>query len=125
MPASILIVDDEPDFCTALRDILEAEGHQVTVEPSASRALTRLEAGTPDLILTDLMMPGLDGIGFLRRLRERPAWSGICAVVISARGMAEDLAEARAAGADDYLVKPFSADELRAMVASHLRRAQC
>lgn len=123
MSASILIVDDEPDFCAALRDILEAEGHQVTIEPSASRALTRLETATPDLILTDLMMPGLDGIGFLRRLRERPTWSAVPAVVISARGMAEDLAEARAAGADDYLVKPFSADELRAMVASHVPRA--
>jgi DNA-binding response OmpR family regulator len=113
MSPTLLLVDDEPDFCAALHDILEAAGYDVHEAPSASIALSILESITPDLILTDIMMPGEDGLSFLRKVRSRPSWSGIRAIVVSAKGMPEDIAAARHAGADGYLTKPFSARELR------------
>src|SRR3990172_3471444 len=68
---SILLVDDEPDFCAALHDILEAAGFEVYFAPSVGAALSVLEKVTPDLILTDVMMPGIDGLSFVRQVRSR------------------------------------------------------
>jgi DNA-binding response OmpR family regulator len=113
---SILLVDDEPDFCAALRDILEAAGFEVHNAPSVSAALTILEGFTPTLILTDVMMPGVDGLTFVRQLRSRADWAKIKTIVVSAKGMPEDIAAARRAGADAYLTKPFSARDLREAV---------
>jgi DNA-binding response OmpR family regulator len=113
---SILLIDDEPDFCSALHDILEAEGFDVHAAPNVHGAMSILERLTPDLILTDVMMPGVDGLAFLRRLRSRPEWSRIRTIVVSAKGMPEDIAAAHHAGADAYLTKPFSARELKNVV---------
>jgi CheY-like chemotaxis protein len=115
---SILLVDDEPDFCAALRDILEAAGFDVYFAPSAGAALSVLEKVTPDLILTDVMMPGIDGLSFVRQVRSRADWSKIKTIVVSAKGMPEDIAAARRAGADAYLTKPFSARDLREAVGA-------
>jgi DNA-binding response OmpR family regulator len=114
----ILVVDDEPDFCTALHDILEGDGYDVEQAPNAMAALGLLERILPDLILTDLMMPGMDGLTFLREVRAHGMWKEIPAVVVSAKGTAQDKAAAREAGANAYLTKPFSARELRDTVRS-------
>jgi DNA-binding response OmpR family regulator len=109
---SILLVDDEPDFCAALHDILEAAGFDVYNAPNAELALEILENHTPNLILTDVMMPGVDGLSFVRKVRARSDWAKIKTIVVSAKGMPEDIAAARNAGADAYLTKPFSARDL-------------
>ncbi len=121
MPPTILLVDDEPDFCSALHDILEAAGYEVHQAATAGEALALLDRLQPDLILSDVMMPGMDGYAFLRRVRARPQASQIKAVAVSAKGMPEDIEAARSAGADGYLVKPFSARELRETVATFLK----
>lgn len=121
MSPTILLVDDEPDFCSALHDILEAAGYDVHQAASAGQALALLDDLQPDLVLTDVMMPGMDGLELLRQLRARPQASRIKAVVVSAKGMPEDIEAARSAGADGYLVKPFSARELRQAVESFLK----
>src|SRR3972149_8923901 len=113
---SILLVDDEPDFCAALRDILEGAGFEVYYAPNVGDALPVLERVTPDLILTDVMMPGVDGLSFVRQVRSRADWSKIKTIVVSAKGMPEDIDAARQAGADAYLTKPFSARDLREAV---------
>jgi len=115
---SILLVDDEPDFCAALHDILEAAGFEVYFAPSVGAALSVLEKVTPDLILTDVMMPGVDGLSFVRQVRSRSDWSKIKTIVVSAKGMPEDIDAARRAGADAYLTKPFSARDLREAVGA-------
>lgn len=121
MPPSILVVDDEPDFCSAIHDILEAAGYHVHQAATATEALALLDRLVPDLILSDVMMPAMDGLTFLREVRARPGGSRIKAVVVSAKGMPEDIEAARLAGADGYLVKPFSAHELRDTVDRFLR----
>ncbi|MEW6568337.1 MAG: response regulator [Chloroflexota bacterium] len=122
MPPIILLVDDEPDFCSALHDILEASGYDVHEASSAREALAVLDRIVPDLILSDVMMPGVDGLAFLRAVRARPEAARIKAVVVSAKGLPEDIEAARCAGADGYLVKPFSARELRETVDSFIGR---
>ncbi len=123
MTHRILVVDDEPDFCAALHDILESDGYDVHQAPSALAALVLLENLEPDLILTDLMMPGMDGLAFVREIRAHQSWRGIPTVVVSAKGTAQDIAAARDAGADAYLTKPFSARELRDTVRSFVAAA--
>jgi CheY-like chemotaxis protein len=115
---SILLVDDEPDFCAALRDILESVGFEVLYAPNVGAALGVLEKVVPDLILTDVMMPGQDGLSFVRQVRSRADWSKIKTIVVSAKGMPEDIDAARRAGADAYLTKPFTARDLREAVGA-------
>jgi CheY-like chemotaxis protein len=116
----VLVVDDEPTFCGVMGDILHALGFQVGYAHSVAEALRFLEVQTPDLILTDVMMPDVDGLTLLRRVRAEPAWSHIPAIVLSAKATREDAAEARQAGADLWIPKPFSIKELRAALLSFL-----
>jgi len=109
----VLVVDDEPTFCSVMGDILHVLGCTVHCAYSAAEALETLETVTPHLILTDVMMPDSDGLSLLRRLRSEPRWSQIPAIVVSAKAMREDAVEARLAGADGWLPKPFSIKDLR------------
>lgn len=112
-PASVLVVDDEPDFCQVVREILSIDGMLVSEAHSVTQALATLARHTPDLVLTDVMMPEIDGLEFVRSLRSQPLWSRIPAVVVSARVLSEDREAALRAGANAFLPKPFSARELR------------
>ena len=117
---TILVVDDEPNFSAILSEILRSFGYFVQQVNSVAAALETLGLERPDLILTDIMMPGIDGLTFVRMLRDDPIWSEIPTVVISAKALAKDIDNCIAAGADACLVKPFSAPELRKIVKSFL-----
>lgn len=117
----VLIVEDEADIRRFLRMALASQGHEVFEADGVKRGL--IEAGTrrPDLVVLDLGLPDGDGVDFIRDLRN---WSSCPVIVLSARSSEVDKVAALDAGADDYLVKPFSAGELMARVRAQLRRQQ-
>lgn len=117
---SVLIIDDELTFVAVMGEVLESFGLEVHQAYSAGQALSVLERVTPDLILTDLRMPDADGIKLLEQLRTEPAWGHIPKIVITAKASTTDLTEARMAGADGFLRKPFSVRELRAAITPFL-----
>jgi two-component system, OmpR family, phosphate regulon response regulator PhoB len=116
---AVLIVDDEPAFCFAMAEILRINGYVVMQANSVLEALSMLEEALPDLILTDIMMPGSDGLAFIRQLRGRDDWAKIPTIAVSAKAMSQDREAAREAGADGYLAKPFSAQELQETIRLH------
>jgi two-component system KDP operon response regulator KdpE len=119
-PARILIVDDEPQLIRVLRTGLKSRGYDIR---SAADGLAGLELFTdwhPDLVITDLAMPNVDGLEFCRRLREI---SQVPIIVLSAKGEEKTKVEALDIGADDFVTKPFGIDELLARVRASLRRA--
>ena len=122
MPKKVLIADDEPNIVTALQFLLERAGFEVAVARNGEEALAAIEAGMPDLVLLDLMMPLVSGYDVCRRIRERTGGARVKIVMLSARGRE---AEARgiAAGADLYVVKPFSTGELSEKIRALLAQA--
>jgi CheY-like chemotaxis protein len=111
---TILVIDDEPALRSVLSTMLEVFGYSVVEAGSATFALSLLEEIKPDLILTDVMMPDMDGLTLIRRLRSKPGWSDIPALVISAKTTTDDRIAAETAGANGFLAKPFSAADLKA-----------
>jgi len=111
----VLVVEDNPDMREYVAGLL-SEDYLVATAGDGLEALDRLQEFRPDLVLTDVMMPRLDGFGLLARMHEDPALTGIPVIMLSARAGDEGTVEGLEAGADDYLVKPFSARELRARV---------
>jgi DNA-binding response OmpR family regulator len=118
----ILIVEDELPMRTALADCLQAEGYRVLTALDGESGLERAVREKPDLILLDIMMPRLDGYALCAELRRLASPSQI--LMLTAKGQIEDRVRGLDAGADDYLVKPFSTDELLARVRALLRRAR-
>ena len=116
---SILVVDDERSFCDVVSVILESQGYQVHMAHHANDAFGLLDETTPDLILTDMMMPEIDGVSLIKRLRETPAWADIPVVVVSAYSEPEIQKNAFEAGASGFMSKPFSANELRSTVGAY------
>jgi signal transduction histidine kinase/DNA-binding response OmpR family regulator len=121
--ARLLIADDNADMRDYLRRLLE-HAYDVEVVPDGEAALVAARRQTPDLILTDVMMPGLDGFQLLRALRSQAETQLVPVIMLSARAGEESRVEGLEAGADDYLVKPFTARELRARVRSNLQLAE-
>jgi len=118
--AHILVVDDEPQITRVLRTTLAAKGHEIRVANDGLMALEIMKDWSPHLIITDLMMPNLDGVELCKRVR---ATSDVPIIVLSVRGQERSKIEALDAGADDYMTKPFSMGELQARVRAALRRA--
>jgi CheY-like chemotaxis protein len=110
---TILVIDDEPALRSVLCTMLEVFGFSVVEAGSATLALTLLEEIKPDLILTDVMMPDMDGLTLIRKLKAEPTWSEIPALVISAKTTQDDRMAAELAGASGFLAKPFSAADLK------------
>lgn len=119
--AGILIVDDNPENLNVLKRMLSAEDYEVRPLPSGELALRAAQAEVPDLILLDIMMPGLDGYEVCARLKADPRTRDVPVIFISALRDAEDKVRAFAAGGVDYISKPFQVDEVLARVATHLR----
>ncbi|MFP4634405.1 MAG: response regulator transcription factor [Nitriliruptoraceae bacterium] len=118
--ARVLAVDDEAQILTALARSLNRVGYEVTVARTGEDALAATAAGQPDLILLDLRLPDLDGIEVVRRLR---AWTQVPILLLSGEGTERSRVTALDAGADDFIDKPFSMEELRARVGAALRRS--
>jgi len=116
----ILVIDDEPQIARVLRTGLKTHGYDVRVAADGVSALETFQDWHPDLVVTDLAMPNLDGLELCRRLR---AISQLPIIVLSVRGEEKTKVEALDAGADDYVTKPFGMDELLARVRAQLRRA--
>ena len=116
----ILVVEDEPDILEVIRHNLAREGFRVTPSRDGEQGLESARKEAPDLILLDLMLPGLDGLGLCRRLRRQ---SSLPILFLSARGTEDDTVAGLEEGADDYVAKPFSPRELMARVHALLRRA--
>src|SRR5258708_37304304 len=118
----ILIIEDELPMRTALEDALAAEGYRVLSAPDGESGLKRAINEKPDLILLDIMMPRLDGYAVCAELRRLAITTPI--LMLTAKGQVEDRVTGLDAGADDYLVKPFSTEELLARVRALLRRSR-
>ena len=119
----VLVADDNADMRQYIVRLL-AEQFRVEAVPDGEAALAAARERPPDLILTDVMMPRLDGFGLLRAIRAEPEFSGLPIIMLSARAGEESRVEGMEAGADDYLVKPFSGRELLARVSAHLQMAR-
>lgn len=119
-PAHILVVDDESQITRVLRTSLSAQGYDIRVANSGEMALEIMKDWQPNLIITDLSMPSVDGVELCRRVR---AVSQVPIVVLSVRDQERQKVEALDAGADDYVTKPFGMNELLARVRANLRRA--
>jgi DNA-binding response OmpR family regulator len=115
----VLIVDDEPHIRTVLRGYLEADGCEVMDVGDGATALAALRADPADLVLLDVMMPGIDGVEVLRQLR---TFSDVYVILVTARAEEVDKLIGLAVGADDYVTKPFSPREVTARVRAVLRR---
>ena len=119
--ARILVVEDNEDLAFGLRTNLEIEGHEVAVAHDGREGLERALQTPPDLVILDLMLPGLDGFRVLRELRKRDPATPV--LVLTARGEEADKVRGLRLGADDYVTKPFGLLELLARVEALLRRA--
>ena len=118
----LLLVDDEPSFLLLAGDLLEGQGYAVDRAHNGQEALVVLDKSLPDLIICDIMMPGLDGYRFVQEVRANPQLSWLPVVFLSAKGEVNDRIKGLKGGADAYLVKPFEPEELVAMVEALLSR---
>jgi DNA-binding NarL/FixJ family response regulator len=122
-PVKLLLVDDEPGVRESVQAYLEYSGDfQVQVASSANDAWEILQQDTPDLVISDIMMPQVDGYQFLQKLRNDPRFQTIPVVFLTARGMTSDRIQGYQTGCDAYLSKPFDPDELEAIVKNLLNR---
>ncbi len=116
-----LLVEDDPNIVDMIRSNLAVRGFDTVVSADGARALQLLDTEEPDIVLLDLMLPEADGFELCRLMRER---SGVAIIVVSARGGERDKVTALNMGADDYMTKPFSIEELLARIAATLRRTR-
>ncbi|MCC7412410.1 MAG: sigma-54-dependent Fis family transcriptional regulator [Gammaproteobacteria bacterium] len=119
-PARILVVDDTPTNVSVLLEVLSGRGYKVLVARDGGSALEQAQYARPDLILLDVMMPGMDGFETCRRLKADPGTGGIPVIFMTALGEIEDKVRGFEAGAADYVVKPFQHEEVLARVRTHL-----
>ncbi len=117
----ILIVDDDDDVRYTLERIMTREGYRTIGASNGQQAIDMALRYVPDLILLDIIMPGMDGVTAMKSLRTQPITQHIPIVILSAKGSTEDIVEGLKAGADDYIVKPFELAELRVRIEVRLR----
>jgi DNA-binding response OmpR family regulator len=118
---TILAADDDPQLLRLVMRNLQFEGYEVLPASNGQQALEEIEAHVPDLVLLDVMMPKMDGFTVCQHVRE---FSSVPIIIVTARGQDQDKVRGLDLGADDYLTKPFSVDEMLARVRAVLRRAQ-
>jgi DNA-binding response OmpR family regulator len=112
MAKRVLVVDDEPNIVMSLRFLMEREGFHVEVASTGQDAVAALKGPPADLVLLDVMMPGLDGFEVCQRIRAAPAWRAAKIVMLTAKGRDVERDRGMALGADAYVTKPFSTRDL-------------
>ncbi len=122
MSAQLLLVDDEPGLREAVKDYLQESGFNVEVASNAREGWELLQQTNPDLLISDVMMPQIDGYQFLKQVRADPRFKRLPVVFLTAKGMTTDRIQGYQAGVDAYLPKPFDPDELVAIVENLLER---
>ncbi len=120
MQKVILLVEDEPNILDPLEFLLERNGLKVDSVVDGAAACRRLEETTPDLILLDVMIPNIDGFEVLRTVRAKHSSETLPVLMLSAKGQEADRLKARALGANDFITKPFSNDDLVRRIRRHL-----
>jgi two-component system, OmpR family, alkaline phosphatase synthesis response regulator PhoP len=120
--SAILVVEDDPDIAELIAHYLQNAGHEVTRLVSGKEVMAQLRATPADLVILDLMLPGMDGLLVCQAIRSDAATSGTPVIMLTARGEEADRIAGLELGADDYVTKPFSPKELVARVAARLRR---
>ena len=116
MSGRVLLIEDEPNIAEAIRFILSRDGWEVTVEENGAQALPRVADVKPDLVILDLMLPGMSGLEILSSLRADPATEDLRVLMLSAKGQGRDREAAERAGVSAFMSKPFSNAEMRAQV---------
>jgi DNA-binding response OmpR family regulator len=116
MTKKILIADDEPNIVTALEFLLERNGYEVVIARNGGAALKLVEEHKPDLVLLDVMMPVKSGYEVCQRMRERADWRQIKIIMLTAKGRDVEMSKGLSIGADLYITKPFSTQELVAKI---------
>jgi len=124
MTKQLLVVDDDPGLLLAVSETLRAEGHEVVTARRASEAMVRVAESLPDLIISDIRMPGMDGYALVRNLRAAPRTRLIPIIFLTARDDIADRITGFRTGVDAYITKPFESEELVAVVKSILERVQ-
>jgi DNA-binding response OmpR family regulator len=120
MAGRVLLIEDEANIAEAIRFILTREGHEVLVEPDGGRALMRVAEAGPDLVILDLMLPGMSGLEILSALRADPATEALKVMMLTAKGQGRDREAAELAGVSAFMAKPFSNADMRAQVRALL-----
>ncbi|HEU4895451.1 MAG TPA: response regulator, partial [Acidimicrobiia bacterium] len=124
MTERVLVADDDPDILTVVKVNLELDGFELDTAVDGEDALQKATANPPDVIILDIMMPRMDGLTALHRLRSQAATASIPIILLTARGLPEDRVRGLELGADDYITKPFDITELAARIRAVLRRTQ-
>jgi DNA-binding response OmpR family regulator len=122
MKKKVLIVDDEPNIIVPLQFLMEQNGYDVIVAPTGEAAMEAIAANRPDLILLDIMLPGIDGYQVCQSIRTKSEWQDIKIIFISAMGREVDVAKGLALAADAYITKPFAIADVVEKV-NHLLKA--
>lgn len=122
MPLHILTIEDETDIAGLIKLYLEKEGYRVTHLSDGSKGLSEIQRNRPDLLILDLMLPGMDGLELCKKVRSKPETASLPILMLTAKGEEVDKILGLELGADDYLTKPFSPREMVARVKSLLRR---
>lgn len=120
MPGRVLLIEDEPNIAEAIRFILSREGCEVVIEADGARALSRIADCAPDLVILDLMLPGMSGLEILSALRSNPATQTLKVLMLTAKGQGRDREAAERAGVSAFMAKPFANAEMRAKVRALL-----
>ncbi len=118
----VLVIEDEPDILEVIQYNLEREGHKVIACRNGEQGLSRIRTDDPDLVILDLMLPGMDGVEVCRQVKSDPVTRAIPLIMVTAKGEESDVVLGLGLGADDYITKPFSPRELVARVKVVLRR---
>lgn len=124
MATKVLIVDDEEDYRIIMRDVLEGAGLEVVVAVDGQDGVEKLPQGPFDAVLVDWMMPRMDGQTFVQTLRRDPVLKDVPVIMLTVKQTADDELEALHFGVDDFIVKPFQAEDLLARLRAVLRRAK-
>jgi len=121
---TVLVVDDDPTILDSVTDLLRISGYHILSATNGVEGLRMMQTNTPDLIIADIMMPEMDGYRFYEAVRENPAWTPIPFIFLTARGERKDIRRGYMLGADQYLTKPFEAEDLLVAVEKRLERVR-